>query len=300
MGVYLTAIAALLVVRGGLDWRRLLDRVMPGDAASTTLSIAGRDLAPSLLDRIVGQYRVDYPDLDVRILGGGTNQALEDLVNDRTDVALLYRRPTAREQDLFRETDGDTAIVEPIGVAGIVILANAASPAAPISLDDLVAIIRGGTPADVSRMYVPDPNQGLWDAFLDRLGLESAAADGVVFLADEAAVIEAVGNDVRALGLASAFTTDDNPSALGLRATRLAGPDGGDPAAPTYENVADGTYPLYHYLYVACRTHGGIQGAKFLTHISGDRGQRQIERAGFLPSRQVLREVILTRSPVGD
>ena len=76
------------------------------------------------MDVLVAHYRRDYPDLDIRIQGGGTNQALEDLVNRRADVAFLSRPPTPAEQDLFRQVDGDTAIVEPVGIGAIVVLAG--------------------------------------------------------------------------------------------------------------------------------------------------------------------------------
>ena len=69
---------------------------------------------------------------------------------------------------------------------------------------------------------------------------------------------------------------------------------------PTYETVAGGDYPLFVSLFVACRTNGGIQGGKFLTHLASGRGQRQIERAGCIPARQVLREIFLTTKAVGE
>ena len=37
----------------------------------------------------------------------------------------------------------------------------------------------------------------------------------------------------------------------------------------------------------------------FVTYLTSDRGQRQIERAGILPARQTLREIVLTRGPIG-
>ena len=63
--------------------------------------------------------------------------------------------------------------------------------------------------------------------------------------------------------------------------------------------VARGDYPLYHYLYVACRPHESIRGTMFVTHLTSDRGQRQVERAGYLPARHPMREIALTTHPLG-
>ena len=56
-------------------------------------------------------------------------------------------------------------------------------------------------------------------------------------------------------------------------------------AAPSYENLAVGAYPLHHVLYAACRGNGSLEGAKFVTHLASARGLRQVERAGVLPAR---------------
>jgi ABC-type phosphate transport system substrate-binding protein len=73
--------------------------------------------------------------------------------------------------------------------------------------------------------------------------------------------------------------------------------EGAAAARPTHEAIAAGSYPLWHHLHVACRPGGGIEGDKFVTHLTSARGQRQVERSGYLPSRQVPREVILSTTP---
>ena len=120
-------------------------------------------------------------------------------------------------------------------------------------------------------------------------------------------VVRAVTNDPRALGLVISFDLPAGPahtfaspidSVPGPRLVPISGPDGGPPVAPTYENVASGDYPLFVSLMVACRTNGGIEGAKFVTHLASGPGQRQIERVGCIPAWRVLREVILKTEPL--
>ena len=108
--IYLLIIVVLYKVRGGSQWRRLLYRI-PGLAkADTTLILTGSDLAPVLVERLAHLYRGDYPDLEVLVRGGGTYHALEDIINDRADVAFLCRAPSQAEQELFRSVDKDTAL----------------------------------------------------------------------------------------------------------------------------------------------------------------------------------------------
>ncbi|MBA4378004.1 MAG: hypothetical protein C0395_05030 [Gemmatimonas sp.] len=297
LAVYVAVIATLALVKGGVGWRRIVG-ALKTDHAHPTLVIAGRDLAPELVDVLVGKYRLDYPDLELTVRGGGTNQALQDLINGRADVAFLYRKPDADEMRLFRAADGDTAIVVPVAMGGIVLLSPQSGDTAAISLPDLDAMLAGGPSALTSPLYAPDPNDGLWQAF--RGEAQPPAASRVVWLADAGAVLAAARDGGGAMGLASTLTLPADLAAAGVRAASLVVDGEPAPVAPTPGNLAAGRYPLRHRLYAACRATGGIEAGKFLTHLAGGRAQRQVERAGYLPDSRVLRDIVLTRHPVGD
>ncbi|MDO9170824.1 MAG: substrate-binding domain-containing protein [bacterium] len=297
LAVYVAVIATLALVKGGVGWRRIVG-ALKTDHAHPTLVIAGRDLAPELVDVLVGKYRLDYPDLELTVRGGGTNQALQDLINGRADVAFLYRKPDADEMRLFRAADGDTAIVVPVAMGGIVLLSPQSGDTAAISLPDLDAMLAGGPSTLTSPLYVPDPNDGLWQSF--RGEAQPPASSRVVLLADAGAVLAAAREGGGAMGLASTLTLPADLAAAGVRAASLVVDGEPAPVAPTPGNLAAGRYPLRHRLYAACRATGGIEAGKFLTHLAGGRAQRQVERAGYLPDSRVLRDIVLTRHPVGD
>lgn len=302
--LYVAVIVVIFLKRDDLSLGTLRERITGPRAADTALVISGRDLAPALIDRLVARYAQEYPQVVATVTGGGTNQALEDLANGRADVAFLYRAPTAAEQELFRQAHGDTAVVVPVAVGALLWLAGAQSGVDSASVNDLRALLRGPRDPAQAPFYAPDPNEGSWPAALAALGLDpSLTTEGgdSVFLADAATVVQAVESNSRAMGLVSSLNTpldleQDGPA--GVKPVRLkAGPEAAA-AAPTYENLATGDYPLHHFLYVACRPDGGIQGGKFVTHLGSARGLRQVERAGVLPARQVLREIYLSRDPL--
>jgi ABC-type phosphate transport system substrate-binding protein len=304
--IYLAVIGGLILWRGGVDWRRLLHGLRGAPAETGVVSVSGRALAPDLIDRLVEFYRRDYPGVVVELSGGGTNQALEDLFNDRADVAFLYRSPSAAEQALFRELKGDSIVVFPVAVAGAVLLAGSDAPADGLTVAQLREALEGTRSPPWAHLYVPDANEGLWDAVRARLGVADRylpALANVVFLKDPAAVLEAVARDPEAWGLASTFViaTDSlGVPTVSARIVRLRTDDSAPPVLPTRENVAAGAYPLYHELLVSCVASGDLAGAKFVTQLASARGQRQVERAGALPARQVAREVYLTREPVAE
>jgi ABC-type phosphate transport system substrate-binding protein len=319
IAVYLVVILGIMLYRGGVPFKRFRSALRSAGNEHPTLVLAGRDIAPPLVEKLAAEYRRDYPKLQVTVLPGGTYRALDQLLARETDVAFLMRRPTAAEQALFRQADGDTAVTEAIGLGGLVLLAGAQASIGPVTLDALKAALapasEGGAPgaglaALCGRFYAPDPNEGAWDALLGALGLPiSDVADTsgtksgpVVFLADAAAVIAAVAADPGSWGVVSTLNAGLEPELgppAGTRFVEVTAAGGVKATSPTAANIGTGAYPLNHSLYVACRGAGGLEGVKFVNHLGSARGLRQVENAGVLPARLVAREIQLSRDAVG-
>jgi hypothetical protein len=151
-------------------------------------------------------------------------------------------------------------------------------------------------------VWASDPNDGLWDALRQCLGLarDAPVPPNVKFLKDEKQVVEAVIADPRSIGTTSTLSLPDTVVTQGVHAVAIRADKGGAAAMPEYERIGYGDHPLYHYLYAACLANGSVRGAMFVTHLTSDRGQRQIERAGFLPARQTARSIVITTHPPGD
>jgi ABC-type phosphate transport system substrate-binding protein len=298
--VYVLVIVVLFKLSGRVDLRGFVQRMTGPTVADTTLVVAGSTLAPTLVDRVIGIYRQEYPKLGIHVGGGQTTAALEELVNKRADVAFLSRAPLPSEQKIFSRATGDTALWFPVALGAILVLADVGQRDTTVQLEDLRALASGRPAGGKERLYVPDPNSGLWDAFLAKAKLPPAGETpppDVVFLKDDAAVADAVHADASALGLASSFALAEGPARHGARALWIRSDPAKRPMAPDAEDIASGEYPLWSYLYISCRPQGGAQGAKFVTYLTSQHGQRQIEHTEFLPVQQVMREIHLNRSP---
>lgn len=301
--VYIGIVAALLLARvGGCSFPKPgLPRTGAAGPAQA-LIISGGDLAPALIARLVSNYRRDYPKLSVAVRPGGTAQGLEDLANRRADAAFLSRPPTPAEQQLIRNAGQDTLLWFPMALGSLVLLRGTECPVRNLSPEACQTWFDSGT-TPPARLYAPDPNTGAWEGLAARLGMalpmDAGAPPGVTFLADQAAVVAAVRQDPSALGLVSSLGFPEGSSPAGVDTVTVQAVGSDAPASPTDDAVASGDYPLYHYLYVACRPHDSIRGTMFVTHLTSDRGQRQVERAGYLPARHPMREIVLTTHAPG-
>jgi hypothetical protein len=265
--LYLAVIIAL--------WRALPRGAEQDD--ELRFGVAGADLAPDLVGRLVKRYMADYPGAKIDVTGGGTRHALEAMLQRRADVAFTCRTPSAEEQQLFRAAIGDTLLCFPIAEGELLLLRPESAAAG--GTNELQALLRGEPlPAGAAfeKVYAADPNLGTWERLSAALGvpLPESPVGRVVFLADDAAVARAVSSDARSLGVASSF-------AVG--------------AAQRWIAEGIGELPLF----ACCSSRARRHAAMFVTHVTGPRGQRQIEDAGFRPAEPIVREVYLTRDPVG-
>lgn len=287
-GIYAAVLLAIAL------WRFVLAPKPPQNAGGAdgprkqALVIAGLDLAPGLIPKLGNDYAAIRSETDLRYLPGGTRQALQDVINRRAQVAFLNRPPTAEERGVLRAVK-DSLDVIPVALGGIALITSSATPRDSISLDDLRGWIGGGSD---QRLYALDPNLGLWSALMEQLGLPDRIPESVVWLASVSDLCQAMVNDPGSLGVVSTFVLPDDLSRAGLALVPVSGR--GEGAFTTSEQgLARGDYPLLHFLYVSCRPDADARAASFVSYVRGGRGQRRVEHEGFLPARQVAREVLL-------
>jgi hypothetical protein len=211
-----------------------------------------------------------------------------------------------------------------VGVGGLVLLAGSEAGTGPVTMAALAAALAlpaggrcgtsGGPGAFLRAALRLRSQRGLVGrlprrarpgtaAGDDNSGVAPAAGGRIIFLADPAAVVAAVANDPRSWGMVSTldggFDAAAGPPA-GTRYVGVVAAEGKLPMSPNATNIAAGDYPLHHFLYVACRGAGSLEGGKFLTHLATARGLRQVERGGVIPARMMARTIQLTRDPIGS
>jgi phosphate transport system substrate-binding protein len=295
----------VLILGGFLALRYLLPDVrsrtepgLPGVGTPQSMIVAGVDVAPVLIPRITTAYRELYPELDIRLAYGGTRQALQDLANRKADLAFLNRRPTAEEQRLIA-TVGDTAAFYPVALGAIGVVSGMGSEIRSVGIQDVrdwmtEAQPGAGAPEEI---YLPDPNLGLWEVLAERLGVRETTEPRAVWLKDEVEVAKAVAARPGTIGFVSLLAVATDFERLGARLVPVSAGPGAHAVAPEPDSVATGAYPLHHHVYLAYLPEVAPAPSGFVTFLYSPRGQRLLEREGFLPARHTARIVQLTQNP---
>jgi ABC-type phosphate transport system substrate-binding protein len=302
--IYALVVLVLLVFRTIPSLRSTIGAAKRASSPEHELVVSGLDTAPDLIPRVVAYYGSLYPQLRMDVRAGGTIRAAEDLINQQADVAFLSRPLLAAEDSVVRAL-GDSLMIFPVAVSGTLVLAATSSPKIEaVSVGALRAVLRGrrATELDafggVPRVFVPDPALGLWGAVAGQLGLADTVGANILWVENDRAVVQAVAQDPRALGLVSALALGQQPMD-GCRTIRVMEEAGDVATDPTQDRIAAGQYPLYHRLYAGCRVGAGAEAAAFVSFASGPAGQMLVRREGFLPAQEIAREIQLAERPVG-
>ncbi len=298
---YIAILVALLVFRIGPMLRARFAAFHPAETRpAKTVILAGLALAPALIPRLASTYREMYPALDIRIHEGGCKYALQEIANNQADVAFLDRRPTAEEQKLIHAV-ADSAESWPIALGGIAVLSGAQAGFDSISVKDLRAWILGGSTAAPRprRIYCPDPNSGLWESIALCLKLPAGATSALTWMPTEAEIAHRVATEAGSLGFSSTFSLPPDLDRIGARIVPVRGDTASCAAMPIAVAVANGDYPLYHYLFLSYLPSISPAASGFVTFLYSPSGQRLVEREGFLPARETARVIQLIQKPVG-
>jgi len=301
IGLYLLIIVALLV------WRQS-GRIpglgsFPGRTgpAAGPVTISGLDCAPALMPVLAAEYRRLYPKVDLRVLGGGSVQALEDLVNSRVDLALMTRPPTPEEKRIIKAAV-DSVISYPVALGGIAVLSARDGGIDSVAVEDLADWFRGmnfETAEAPSALLVPDPNTGMWAALAEQLGVDEAEQERVTWLEDDHASARAAAGDARSIAFASLLALPRDLDRLGVKLVRVRARSFGKAALPGPAEISEGKYPLYQHLFLTFLPGVRTDAAAFVTFVYSGRGQRLVEREGHVPARQSARLVHLSQKPLG-
>ena len=268
-----------------------------GKAAGRALVISGSDSAPQFVVETVAQFTSEYPKVSVELGGGGTLQALENLLNKRADVAVLCRPPTDREMRIAGER-GDSLVYFPVALGGIAVLAPRAAGIDAITLGELRALVSSGPAAAfpgrrIERFYGPSPNSGLWEALLARLGMPTSLAPAYVPLETGEQVVSALRQDAGGIGFTSTLTYTLATADESVREVAVT-IEGIGARLPTKGNIVDGSYPIFHHIYLCTISGGGALASGFVTYYTQPTGQKWVARRGFLPARLPSRVVQLS------
>jgi phosphate transport system substrate-binding protein len=265
--------------------------VIPAQAGNIT--VKGSDTLVILAQKWAETYMGKNPGTKVQVTGGGSGVGLAALVNQTTDLANASRKIKSKEIEGCIKAFGKRPTEYKVALDGLSVYVNADNAVKELDLDQLEQIFTGkvknwkevgGADAPIT-VYSRENSSGTYEFFKENVLKGRDFASTAQTMPGTAALLQAVAKDKNGIGYGGA--------AYGQGAKHVpVKKDSSSPAIePTEENVINGTYPIWRYLYVYVNPaldKGEV--SQYLNWIRSDEGQKLVKDIGYFPLPAKLRE----------
>jgi len=266
--------------------------VVASAQAATTIIQKGSDTMVILAQKWAEVYMSKHPEVKIQVTGGGSGTGIAALQNQTTHLCDASRKIKAKEIQACIAAFGKRPTEYKVAIDGLSVYVNSDNPIKELSTDQLELIFTGkiknwkevGGPDAPIVLYSRENSSGTYEFFKEHILKGKDFAANAQTMPGTAALIQAISKDKNGVGYGGAAYGEGVKSLLIKKDANSPG------IAPTEENVVNGTYPIWRYLYIYVNPaldKGEI--AQYLRWILSDEGQAVVKEIGYYPLPKNLR-----------
>lgn len=260
--------------------------------AATTITVKGSDTMVILAQKWAEEYMKQNPNVKIQVTGGGSGTGFAALQNQTTHICNASRKIKAKEIQACLSAFGKRPTEYKVALDGLSVYVNSENPIEEITLEQLELIFTGkiknwkevGGPDAPIIVYSRENSSGTYEFFKEHVLKGKDFVSSAQTMPGTAALIQAIAKDKNGIGYGGAAY------GVGIKHLKVK-KDANSPAIePTEENVVNGTYPIWRYLYIYVNPDldkGEI--AKYINWIKSDEGQKIVKEIGYYPLPKTLR-----------
>lgn len=214
-------------------------------------------------------------------------EVIKEMEKKPNSIAILTRELTTKEIQFF-EGKKITPKITPFATDAIALIINRKSNDTLISVQEVLAIMKGNPNPKIKGLVFDDPNSSTVRYMNDLAGLASIPKKGVFSFGTNNEVIKFVAENEGMIGIVgmnwlSQPKPDMQNAVDAVKILSVKGLQSNQYVLPTQNNIGEGIYPLARNLYIVnCQGYSGL-GMGFASFVAGDVGQRIVLKSGLLP-----------------
>ncbi len=249
------------------------------------IRVTGSTTVLPIVAEAAKQFRQMHPGLSLTVSGGGSGVGIASVGQGMVEIGMVSRELTASEKKRLSAKVRQVAVARD-AVAVAISKSVYDAGVRQLSLAQIAAIYRGeiknwqqlGGPDRRILVIDKEASRGTRHIFAKVvLGSERARAPGATIITgsnnEEQA---AIANSDKAIGMLSHAWLNDavRAVAVGERDTAV---------LPTFETVADGSYPIQRQLNLLLSASSGKASHTFVDFLLSPQGQQIVQQVGYLP-----------------
>lgn len=282
----------------------MLASPVSAEDAKGKIAISGSDTMNLLTQRLAEVYMKHHPDGHISVRGGGTGVGIRDLIDGLVDIAQASRKMKPIEKERA-EDNGYHPEEHVIGLDGIAVAVNEASPVRALTKNQLKAIFTGTVtkwnqlnpewPDARIVVFSRESSSGTYFFFKELVLDDEDYGNQTAYLAATAAVANSVSNDPNAIGYGgvSYFVRSEGVRVIAVKkskdspAVRPVMPDG---RHVNLEAIQNGDYYISRPLQYYTREPASGEIKTFLDWIKSEEGQKIVLEMEYIPLMKVERK----------
>ena len=221
----------------------------------------------------------------VTVTGGGSSTGIAALINGSCDIANSSRAMKASELDKAKAR-GFVPFEVPVARDGLAIIVNPKNPINRLTIEQVKGLY-GGSVKNWSQVGGPsrnvvaigrDSSSGTYGFFQDEILKGGPYRNDMQTSPSTNAIAQVVSDDLGAVGyvgVAYAKAFGDRVKVLPISKGRAAAVE------PTEDNVRNGKYPLWRYLFMYTRGRPAGAAKEFVDWVRSSAGQDVVEQVGY-------------------
>ena len=244
-----------------------------------TLVIDGSTTVFPVIQAEAEKYMDQHLDVDIQVTGTGSSNGISAAGSGKVDIGMASRQ--IKDSELESYPDLEETI---IAIDCIAIIVNPANPVSDLSITQVKGIYNGtitswselGGSGDIV-LVGRDTASGTREYFFEHVMGKDNFSSFMLEKNSNGLVHDTVAGNQYAIGYVGLGYVTSEVKGVNLQNSQ------GEYIAPTLQNVKDGTYPVWRYLYLYTKGSPTGLAAQFIDFILSAEGQQIVEDEGFVP-----------------
>jgi phosphate transport system substrate-binding protein len=267
------------------------------------ITIAADESLQPIVEAEIMAYNAHYPNAKINVIYMPEQKAMQLMMNDSVNIAIVTREATAGEQAVYT-SNNIPYLPAKMALDGVAIINNLESPIKNISITDLKAIFEGKKNIDIKLVFDNSSSSNL-NYMIQRLGLKDVNNANIFAANGNKDVIEYTKKNKNAIGFIGGnwiSDIDDSKSQNFINSIHVVGisdtktPD--NYYKPTTASLKARKYPFERKVILHTKKGYGLTSA-FIRFCCAYIGQLVVEKSGLLPYYIYKREIIIEKKPIG-
>jgi phosphate transport system substrate-binding protein len=257
-----------------------------------------------IVDDQVAVFEGTYYDAKITVKPKSEAEVINDLLNQKTKVAITTRNLTKDELQRFEKSKINPRVT-PFATDAIALISNKSNNDTLIALKTVIDFMQGKTDARIKGLVFDNPNSSTVRYMKELAKVKDIPIKGVFSFKRNDEVIKFVSGNDGMIGVVGVNWLSQPSSNMleiikKINVLSVKGLNQDKYYNPSQNDIAEAKYPLARDLYIInCQGYSGL-GMGFASFIAGDIGQRIVLKSGLLPVRTPGRKLKIRNQIIND